>query len=242
MTGGTAMITVVTVTNRDHFMENTFMNFEQQTWAEKELVVVLNDFTMDVEKWRKRASKHPNIRVYARPESATLGECLNIAASEASYSVISKFDDDDYYGPSYLAEVRSSFSETCADVIGKATFYTYFKKEELLSLFQGGREDREVEVATFPYEMCLAGSTLSFTKEISEKIPFGALNVGEDVDFQKRCLRNGVRLWSCSKKNYVHIRYSDQTHHSSMHGTAVLKRVSQPIGYQIDYKNYVKKE
>ncbi|MEW4282272.1 glycosyltransferase [Priestia koreensis] len=233
------MITVVTVTNRDHFMENAFMNFEQQTWAEKELVVVLNDFTMDVREWKQRASLHQNVRVYALHESATLGECLNRAVSQASNPIISKFDDDDYYGPSYLTEVQSFFKKTGADVIGKATIYSYFKEDELLSLFQPGRESIEVSATAFPAKMCLTGATLSFRKEVLEKIPFASLNIGEDVDFQKRCLRSGMRLWSCSKKNYVHIRYSDQTHHSSMHGTAVLKRVSQPIGYHIDYKNFV---
>lgn len=239
MTGGTAMITVVTVTNRDHLIENVFTNFEHQTKAEKEMIVVLNHSTMDVGEWKKRASLHHNIRVYVHHESATLGECLNLAASEASYSVISKFDDDDFYGPFYLTEVESSFKETDADVVGKAAIYTYFEEDELLSLFQPGQENMEVSAADFPTQRCLTGATLSFRKEVSEKIPFASLNIGEDVDFQKRCLGSGMRLWSCSKKNYVHIRYSDQTHHSSMHGTAVLKRVSQPIGYHIDYKNFV---
>src|SRR5699024_408556 len=58
------------------------------------------------------------------------------AIPKAKYHYIAKFDDDDYYAPSYLQtswDIFMKYPE--ADIVGKSSVYFYFQEQRLLCLF-----------------------------------------------------------------------------------------------------------
>lgn len=44
------MVSVITCTIREEYIENVFKNYEQQLWKDKELIIILNKDTMNLSK------------------------------------------------------------------------------------------------------------------------------------------------------------------------------------------------
>ncbi|MCM3733640.1 glycosyltransferase family 2 protein [Fictibacillus nanhaiensis] len=223
------MVSIICCTMREQFMENVFRNYDNQIFAEKELIIVLNHDSLHLAKWKARSVSCKNVFVYKMPSKYTLGECLNFAIQKASYPYIAKFDDDDYYAPHYLQHSWDTLQETKADVVGKRTVYMYFEDEKLLTVNSPSREKMFVRQG-------LKGATLFFNKKICERIHFPALNLGEDTVFLRQCVKNQLRLYSSDKRNYVCIRSLRSGHHTWNIDNAALKRKSSIVCHTEDYK------
>ncbi len=229
------MVSVICCTTRQNYLENVFQNFESQDWKEKELIIVLNKDDMDKSKWENRAKLSSNAIVYQLPEKSTLGECLNFAIAKAKYSIIAKFDDDDYYAPQYVRSSMKTLNESKADVVGKRTVYMYFEDEKILAVHKPGRENQFVKQG-------LKGATLFFKKELCQKIVFPKLNLGEDTYFLRECVKNGYKLFSADKNNFVVIRTSKLGHHTWNLSNQTLLKKSSIIGITENFKPFIQNE
>ncbi|MDP4084397.1 MAG: glycosyltransferase family A protein [Bacillota bacterium] len=203
------MVSVVTCSFREEMIENIVQNFLRQEYEPKELIIVLNRLT-DKEPWESQLAGIPTIRVF-QLESGTLGECLNLGADMAKYTIIAKFDDDDFYSSTYLSNSIHLFTTTKANVIGKSTIFVYFKRNKTLSLFRLGMENQYV---TNIKKNALAGGTLMFKKEILKTVQFAPINLGEDIQFQIDCLRRRIPLYSGSRYDYTMIRFLSEHLHT----------------------------
>src|SRR5699024_5233007 len=115
------MITVMTCTNRNTMMDNIFHNYAIQTMKNKELIIILNNDDMDLNVWKKEAKQYPSVFIYQMPERMMVSDCKNYAVKKATYNHIAKFDDDDYYAPSYLQSAWNAFAKHQeADIVGKS--------------------------------------------------------------------------------------------------------------------------
>src|SRR5690554_5914043 len=94
---------VITVTNNEIFIDNIFENYDRQIIKDKELIIVLNKNRMNIDNYKSKAKTYSNVKILRIDEKISLGSCLNCAVKIAEYDLIAKFDDDDYYGPKYLA-------------------------------------------------------------------------------------------------------------------------------------------
>src|SRR4051794_2871081 len=101
--GAVLIISVVACTNRQAFLPKIIENFQRQTLVEKELIIVVNSMVMEV--------GGIGYRILQFPDEVSLGECLNKGVRIAKYELVTKMDDDDYYGPDYLKEVYQAFVE-----------------------------------------------------------------------------------------------------------------------------------
>ena len=138
-------VSIIIATMRENCMENLFNNYKRQDFQNKEMIIVLNNDEMNLDKWLEEAKKHENVKVFKLDEKITLGECLNFGVSKSKYDFIAKFDDDDYYGPKYLSDSMKAFRLTDADVVGKATSFVYFKKFKILAVRCLGNEYKYVK-------------------------------------------------------------------------------------------------
>ncbi|MGM0904479.1 MAG: glycosyltransferase [Bacillota bacterium] len=197
-------ISVILATNRPESIDNIFANYQRQLWQEKELIIILNNDTMDLETWRKKATIFEQVAVFQLPEETTLGDCLNFGVEKAKYHYIAKMDDDDYYGPFYLTEAITTLKEFNADVVGKRTCFMYLMNEKELRLRFPGRERRQVSLPQ--------GATIFTTKKLLECIPFGKKNLGECLHFLRRCKKMGLKIFSSSRYNFAILRNDSESH------------------------------
>jgi len=197
------MVSIITCTIREEFIENVFKNYQQQTWEEKELIIILNKDSMDINKWLKKAKDYPNVRVFQLHEKAALGDCLNFGVLKAKYDFVAKFDDDDYYGPNYISSTMEAFKDKSISVVGKNSYYIYFKNKRAL-IFVLGKENSLSDT--------VAGASLVIRKEVFQKIQFEKVNRAEDYFFIDECKKQGLNVYSTNHHHFAVIRHDTASH------------------------------
>ncbi len=221
-------VSVITCTNRPKYMRNVFENFNRQLFADKELIVILNNNKMNIKKWILESRKHDNVSVFQIDENKSLGYCLNYGIEKSKYNIIAKLDDDDYYGPEYLSQAIKALKY--ADVVGKYTTYVYFEDSKTLAIRNPKRDNR--------YVYRVEGPTLVFRKEVFDKIKFHDKSLGEDIQFCKDCTKNGIKIYATDKYNYVYIRHGSSDKHAWNIKDELFKKLCRIIGEVDDYKEY----
>lgn len=214
-------VSVITVTNRKFSLENIISNYISQNYNTKELIIIINNNSINQEIWEDFVSFRDDIRIYKMDENKTLGECLNFGVENSNYPFISKFDDDDYYGPNYLIDAINSFYYTDASIVGKYTVYGYLEDSNELILRFPGFENRYMDY--------VAGSTLTFKKEIFEKIKFEHQNKSEDTLFLNEALRQGYKIYSADRFNHIIFRRRNLKTHTWQISEKDFRSKSTPI-------------
>ncbi|WP_026038997.1 glycosyltransferase [Sporolactobacillus vineae] len=235
------MVTVVTCTNRQNMENAVLNNFLRQNFRPKELIILLNNKNMNVELWRKKTAHYGEIRIYQLDNTKTLGECLNFASERSYYNVIARFDDDDYYSPDYLTNMVGQLEIKKTDVIGKSSIFIYFTDEKKLSLFRRRKKNTFLRKES-DLKRPLAGGTLVFKKEVLKIVPFSQLNLGEDLKFQKDCLRQGLSVFSTDPYDYVLIRYKSKQHqHTWNADPRLFQKNSHLIAVTNDFDDLIRR-
>lgn len=224
-------VSVITCTNRQSYIRNLFHNYSRQRHPLKELVIIVNDNKIPLSPYRQLAKKLQNVRIFRLPEHYSLGACLNYAVRKAKYGYLAKFDDDDYYAPYYLSECLQIFKKTNADVIGKRAHYMYLHGSKTLILRFSGDENRPV--ANLP------GATLVFKRKVLRKVRFPNRSVGEDDLFCLRSKRNGYKVYSATKYNFVAIRRKNSANHTWIINDKELLAHHKKVPNVRDYKRFV---
>ncbi|RUT48746.1 glycosyltransferase family 2 protein [Paenibacillus anaericanus] len=229
------MVSIICCTMRDSFMDKIFQNYVRQNIEKKEMIIVLNRDHMEIEKWNKKASEYKNVSVYQLSEKYTLGKCLNYGMTKTKYNIVAKFDDDDYYAANYLKESLDALKDTEASIIGKETSFLYFEEKEVLMLYREGGENN--------YSRKVKGGTLVFFKSVWEKVKFNETKVnGSDNHFLNKCRRNGYKIYSVSRNNYVCVRREDISTHTQKRTTAEFMDRCKLICYTNNYIPLITKD
>ena len=226
------MVSVITCTIRNENIDQVLENYNRQSWKDKELIIILNKDSMDINHWKKKCGKFSNVRVFQLPSEQTLGECLNFGIEKANHDYIAKFDDDDYYASYYLEEAMNAFKNTNADIVGKDSYYSYITRRELLVL----RMKKQNQ-----YVWRVAGATLVFKKSIMKKVKFtNKQNGGSDTVFQADCRKNGYKIYCTSQYNFVVIRNNPESHTWKINEEFYLSGC-RIIAITKDFKRYIER-
>jgi hypothetical protein len=92
-----------------------------------ELVLVTHGFEAaaeSLERFRSSASHIDLVPVPVPPETA-FGDVLNRGLVRASGDLVAKMDDDDWYGPDFLADLVLAKQYSGADLVGSSSEFTY---------------------------------------------------------------------------------------------------------------------
>lgn len=195
-------VSIITCTNRPQNIDIVFTNYSRQMFDKKELIIILNSDSMDIKKWKEKSKQFRNVKIFQYDEKKSLGECKNFAINNANLKYIAFFDDDDYYGKSFLYESIDAFNNNECDVVGKSTCFIYFEKNNILGIFNPYNEDMYVN-----YVM---DSSLVIKRKTFENISFED-DTQPETDFQIMCSKKGYKIYSTSKYNYVVHRHCNPT-------------------------------
>lgn len=199
-------VSIITSTNRESFLNNILNNYLSQSYPIKELIIIINNDNIDSDDWNEKIKDYRDIKLFKLPENYSLGRCLNYGVENSKYSYISKFDDDDYYAPNYLIDSINAFKYTNASVVGKYSIYAYLESSNTLVLRYPNSENRYMDY--------VAGSTLTFKKEIFSKIKFTDVSKSEDTLFLKAVKDKGFKIYALDRFNHAIIRRKDTNTHS----------------------------
>lgn len=204
-------ISIICSTNRINNYSLILDNFNRQKYKNKELIIIFN---LDINNKIKNIienNNNSNIKIKQIDEKETLGYCLNQAMMLSSGSIISKFDDDDYYGEYYLIDMYYSMLISHADLVGKCAHmvYTLETKELWIKFYNINYENYTYQAKKWNF---ICGGSLFFKKNIIDKCRFKDSNSGEDTLFLEQVKNNGFTIYASDFFNYCCIRDIPSNH------------------------------
>ncbi|AIQ11088.1 glycosyltransferase family 2 protein [Paenibacillus durus] len=199
-------VSIITCTKRRQCMDTLFHNYSRQNYRNKELIVILNHNNLKMNEYINAAKSYKNVRIYSLPEHVSLGQCLNYGVKISKYSLIAKFDDDDYYAPGYLTDSVRILLKTNADIAGKRAHYMYLNGKKTLLLRYFNMANKHVPL--------VQGATLLVKRHVFSKVHFPNRNRGECVKFCSDSRAKGFKIYSGSPHNFYAIRRRNSIDHT----------------------------
>ena len=199
-------VSVVIATCRPDNVKFAIENYRKQVYAEKELLLVLNNAIFDVESIEAQARDLNNVRIVQVDGRVTLGESLNRGVEEASGYYIAKMDDDDYYGENYLSDMMLAADFSGAEILGKGTYFVHMKARNITAL-------RSV-ASQHEFTDFVAGATLTGRREVLREIRFPDCTRGEDSSLLAKASKAGCRIYSADAFNILVVRGTDHQRHT----------------------------
>ncbi len=137
--GGSASapsVSVLLATNRPEQIEHAIGQLERQSYPELEVVVGLHG---------PAAARAPDLpgdsKVIEADASLTLGEVLQMAVEASSGELLSKFDDDDWYGPDHIWDLVLAREVSGATLVGKGSEFVHLAgSDRTIRRFVGGAD------------------------------------------------------------------------------------------------------
>lgn len=194
-----ASVSVVVPTNRPEYLAAILETHGRQVNVQKQLVIVTHGFDApsDLHKLAT-ASGVDHLIVVGVPASESLGACLNRGIEATDGLMVAKMDDDDLYGPHYLADQLSALRYSGADLVGKQAHYLYLRNRDIVMCRFPEREHRFTDL--------VMGPTLLARRDLFKRTPFADRTVGEDTDLQERIIAEGGKIYSADRFNFVQVR------------------------------------
>lgn len=194
-------VAVICVTNRPKFIGNIVDNVMRQTSLPEHVAVVVNldeaDADLPAVDARLNEIRDAGIDVVLswRPASKSLGFCLNVTMAATDARFVAKFDDDDRYGPHYLADALRAHGFAGAGIVGKATSYALLADPVETVLRSPGHE--------FSYTADLAEPALVIDRERAGGLWFRDVSTGEGRAIVTDCNRRGIATFAADRFNFL---------------------------------------
>src|SRR5699024_5337336 len=130
-----------------HQVEHVLRTLGEQRDVKLQLTLLTHGFEVDPATIRALARDHgvANHTLLAADASVPLGDCLNRLVDAAEGQVLAKMDDDDHYGPNYLADALHAMSYSGAELVGKQAHYVYLAGADVMALRRPDLEHRSEE-------------------------------------------------------------------------------------------------
>ena len=107
---------IVPTRNRHQQVKDCIAFFDQQTWPNKELLILDDSDERDIAT-ADIASQRPDISYWHTERQPSIGQKRNLLVERSRGSVIAHFDDDDYYAPQYLERMHDWLAREDASMV-----------------------------------------------------------------------------------------------------------------------------
>lgn len=115
--------------------------------------------------------------------AATLGQVLGELTNVADGTTLTKWDDDDYYGPHHLEDLQSALLYSGADLVGRGADFVFLESTNT-TIRRPGRAEA--------FDRLIAGGTLLMARDrLAEVGGWGTLSRHVDLDLIDRVHRHG---------------------------------------------------
>lgn len=219
-------VSIITCTDKEDNMEIIFKNYERQLYKNKELIIIVNNKSINIKPWHNKYRDYKNIKIIQMGEKKSLVQCLNYAIEHSNLEYVTFFDDN-YYGQNYLVDAVNAFKYSNADIVGKCSYYAYSENYQLLVIILPNIEDKYVKYVKF--------STMVIKKNVFEKLIFSEKSYKYDMEFLKNCVNSGFSIYATNRFNYIFIKHTSSKNQTcKIEDTAPSEKI-KIIGYTDDY-------
>ncbi|MEU5876599.1 glycosyltransferase family A protein [Spirillospora sp. NPDC047279] len=162
-TGTSPTASVILCTRRVDYLGFALRQIERQRDVDFEVILTLHGIPADAPEVKAAvmACTRP-ITLVEVPDEAPLGEALNRGAARASGDHLVKWDDDDWYGPDFLADMLLASAYSGAELVGCFAQLIYLEEIDLTIYRAAGGSERFADV--------VAGATMTVERSFFESL------------------------------------------------------------------------
>ncbi|MBG0739167.1 glycosyltransferase [Paeniglutamicibacter antarcticus] len=196
----TPTVSALVSTIRPHQLDSIFAAIASQRNVEVELVLLTHGFVLEQSELDHLMKRHDvdSVCLLSAAASTPLGECLNLCARASSGEVLTKMDDDDYYGPSYIRDQLHALKFSDSTIVGKQAHYMYLARRNITILRFPHKEHR--------FTRMIMGPTIMGNRQVFLDVPFRSLGSGEDSAFLEDIISAAGTIYSADRFNYFQER------------------------------------
>jgi len=138
-----SMVSVVLCTRRPDFIGSALRQIGRQRDVDVEVILTLHGVPAGLPEVRAAAAAFTRpITIVEVPSGVPFGEALNRGVGQAGGRYVAKWDDDDFYGPDFLADMMLASTYTGAELIGCFAQFTYLEQIDLTVYRRAGQSER----------------------------------------------------------------------------------------------------
>lgn len=208
-------VAAVLVTMRPQLVPGCIERFRQDAYPNRELQIVLHG---DASAEAVRALVRPGepIHVHQLGRERSLGACLNYAVHQTDAPYWAKFDDDDIYGPRYLAETMAARRWFDFGLAGRPPAFTYIEGDQALYWEPAWAAMANLlHSASEPARVGIAGATLVGRRSLVEEVPLSERRRGgSDSDFILRSMAAGCDVVALDPFGFARFRSASADFHT----------------------------
>lgn len=219
---GTPSVSVLLLTMRPDRIGHALEQVAGIDYPNLQVVIGLHGDSFDTTGTRRAATARlpdRDVVVVAVPGREPFGAALGRLSARADGTLLTKFDDDDYYGPQHVWDLVTARDYSGASVVGKLPEYVYLAPLDVTVHRPG--------FAAEQYGRFVAGGTMLIARGDLDSVG-GWRPVPRSVDrgLLDRVLAAGGHVYATHGLGYVYVRHGDG--HTWNPGTAhFLRRTSQ---------------
>jgi hypothetical protein len=195
-------VSVILATHRPDHLEHAFRQVAGLRYPRLELIVGAHGDGVDPARVWELAQELPlPATVVAVDAGRSLGEVLQLCSDRAEGALITKMDDDDFYGPEHVWDLVLARQYSGAQVVGKALDWVYLESQDVTVLRP-----------TYPaekYADFVAGGTMLISRGDLASVG-GWRPVPKSVDraLLDRVIADGGLVYRTHGLGYVYVRHS----------------------------------
>jgi hypothetical protein len=199
---GPPSVSALLVTKRLEHVVDAVAAIEAQTYPNLEIVLGLHGVELPAE-LRARVSRCARpIEILTLPAGHAFGEAIGVATGRARGTLLTKFDDDDTYGPEHVWDLVLARHHSGATMVGKGAEFVYLQTLNTTVRRDAGRPEEFTRV--------VAGGTMLISRGDLEQVG-GWRPVPRSIDrgLIDRVRRAGGMTYRTHPLGYVYQRRSD---------------------------------
>ncbi|WP_306368555.1 glycosyltransferase family 2 protein [Nocardiopsis sp. CC223A] len=192
-------VSVILCTRRPEMVGFALAQIARQRGVDVELVLTLHGFPASLPEVAAAIAEYEAtglpLVVCEAPADKIFGSVLNDAVARTSGTLVSKWDDDDWYGPDHLADLVLARTYSGAELLGVGQDFVYLQEVDL-TLWREGRSESSSRF--------IAGGTILTDRAVLEETG-GFRPVPRSIDTQLliAVMRGGGRIYRGHGLGYV---------------------------------------
>ena len=199
-------VSVLLASRRPDKLASAFAQLGRQSWKATEVVLVLHGVDPGLPEVQRAVRSYPGqVTVRAVPADTIFGDALNVGVEAAAGDLVSKMDDDDWYGEHHLRDLVRAREFSGATLVGSQVEFVYLETLDITTRRPPAGEQ---------YTDHVAGGTMTISRAALRELG-GWRPVHRAVD---RCLLQAVQaagglVYRAHGQNYLMHRHSGADAH-----------------------------